>query len=66
MLLLFIVTFAAAVILLGSTAADGRWWQSPHVTMVRSFDASSYRTVAECLRAAHQAGAPPYARAGNR
>jgi hypothetical protein len=64
--LLFIVTFAAAAILLGTTAADGRWWQSSHATMVLSFDASPYRTVSECLRGAHQAGAPSSACSTNR
>jgi len=62
----FILTIAAAAILLGATAADGRWWQSSHTAMALSFDASPYRTVAECLRAAHQAGAPSGACAGNR
>jgi hypothetical protein len=56
--LFFILTIAAAAILLGATAADGRWWQSSHATVALSFDASPYRTVAECLRAAHQAGSP--------
>jgi len=63
--LFFILTIAAAAILLGATAADGRWWQSSHATVALSFEASPYRTVSECLRAAHQAGAPSSACAGN-
>ncbi len=64
--LFFIVTIAAATILLGTTAADGRWWQSSHAVVTQSFDPSSYRTVAECLRIAHQAAAPSSACASNR
>jgi hypothetical protein len=64
--LFFIVTIAAAAILLGATAADGRWWQSSHTTVAQSFDPSPYRTVAECLRVAHQAAAPSSACASNR
>jgi hypothetical protein len=64
--LFFIVTIAAAAILLGATAADGRWWRSSHTTVALSFDASPYRTVAECLRAAHQADTPSAACAGDR
>jgi hypothetical protein len=64
--LFFIVTIAAATILLGTTAADGRWWQSSHAAVSQSFDPSSHRTVAECLRVAHQAAAPSSACASNR
>jgi hypothetical protein len=60
--LFFTLTIAAAAILLGATAADGRWW---HGT-VQYFDGTSYRTVAECLRVAHQAGAPSAACPSNR
>ena len=45
--LFFIVTITVAAILLGATAADGRWWQSSHATAALSFDASPYRTVSE-------------------
>jgi hypothetical protein len=51
--LFFTLTIAVAAILLGATAADGRWWRG-----TVAFDAASYRTVAECLRLAYQAGAP--------
>jgi hypothetical protein len=64
--LFFVITIAVTTILLGSTAADGRWWHSSHATMVLSFDPSPYRTVSECLRGAHQAGAPSSACATNR
>jgi hypothetical protein len=64
--LFFILTIAVAAILLGATAADGRWWQSSHAAVALSFDVSPYRTVAECLRGAHQAGAPSSACPSNR
>jgi len=64
--LFFTLSIAAAAILLGASAADGRWWRSSHGTMALAFDASPYRTVAECLRGAHQAGVPSAACAGNR
>jgi hypothetical protein len=65
-LLFILLVIAAAAILLGATAADGRWWQSSHPTAAQSFDASSHRTVSECLTAAHQAGGPSSACASNR
>jgi hypothetical protein len=64
--LFFIVTITVASILLGATAADGRWWQYAHATAVLSFDASVYRTVSACLRAAHQADVPSSACPSNR
>jgi hypothetical protein len=45
--LFFILAVAAAAILFGATAADGRWWQSLHATAALSFDASAYRAVSE-------------------
>jgi hypothetical protein len=63
--LFFIIAIATGAILLGATAADGRWWQSSHTVVAQSFDAASYRTASECLRAAHQAVAPSSACAGN-
>jgi len=64
--LFFIMAIAVGAILLGATAADGRWWQSSHAVVALSFDAVPYRTVAECLRVAYQAGAPSAACPSNR
>jgi len=64
--LFFTLTIAVAAILLGATAADGRWWQSSHAAVAQSFDASHYRAVAERLRGAHQAGAASSACPSNR
>ena len=66
MQLFFTVTIATAAILFGTTAADGRWWQSSRATMALSFDPAPYRTVSQCLRVAHQAGAPSSTCSANR
>jgi hypothetical protein len=57
--LFFIVTIATATILLGATAADGRWWQSSHATVALSFDPSPYRLLPQqSIEAAAESARP--------
>jgi len=47
--LFIVIALAIGAILIGATAADGRWWHSSQTAMTGSFDASQYRTTPGCL-----------------